>query len=78
MQFTALRNAAMLQMLNESSANYYEQAAQTLANKSLQSTDVVNPIFSNQDTPVTRLFNGANSDIAQQPGAGRRRQHDAW
>ncbi len=65
-QFTGLRNAAMLQMLNESSANYYEQAAQTLANKSLQSTDVVNPIFSNQNTPVTQLFKGASSDIAQQ------------
>ena len=65
-QLTALRNAALLQTLNEASDNLYEQAAQTLANQSLQSADVVNPIFSNQNTPVTQLFNGLNSPVGLQ------------
>jgi len=65
-QFDALRNAALLQMLNESTGNRYEQAAQTLANKSLQSTAIVNPIYSNQNTPVTQLFSAQNSNIGLQ------------
>jgi len=53
-------------MLDEPTGNYYEQAAQTLASQSLDSTGVVNPIFSNQNTPVTQLFKGVNSALGLQ------------
>ena len=65
-QLSALRNAALLQILNEVPSNLYEQAAQTLAKKSLQSTDVVNPIFSNRNSAVTQLYNGVNNPVSLQ------------
>ena len=65
-QLTGLRDAALLQMLRETRTNRYEQAAQTLANSGLQSSDVVNPIFQGQSTPVSALFNGQNSWLALQ------------
>lgn len=65
-QVTGLRDAALLQMLGEARSNLYEQAAKTLANQSLQSSAVVNPILGNQNTPVTKLFSGQNSDIGHQ------------
>lgn len=65
-QVTGLRDAALLQMLGETRSNLYERAAQTLANQSLQSSTVVNPILGNQNTPVTALFNSQYSDIGRQ------------
>ena len=65
-QLTGLRDAALLQMLAEARDNFYEQAAQTLSRQGLQSSDVVNPIFKNQNTPATALFKGLNSPISQQ------------
>ena len=65
-QVDGLRNAALQQMLVEPRTNFYEQAAHLLADQSLQSSTVVNPILSNQNTPVTTLFNGQNSDIGRQ------------
>jgi uncharacterized protein (DUF1501 family) len=65
-QLTGLRDAALLQMLREARTNRYEQAAQVLANKGLQSADVVNPIFQSRNTPVSVLFNGQNSWLAKQ------------
>lgn len=65
-QVTGLRNAALLQMLGESRANLYAKEAQTLANQSLQSSTVVNPILGNRNTPVTNLFSGLTTDIGLQ------------
>jgi uncharacterized protein (DUF1501 family) len=61
-----LRNAAQLQMLAEARDNLYDSAARTLAEKGLQSSDVVNPIFNRPVSPAIALFDDQQSDIGRQ------------
>lgn len=65
-RITGLRDAALLQMLREKRDNYYESASQILANESLRSSAVVNPILGNANTPVSTLFDGQTSAIGRQ------------
>jgi uncharacterized protein (DUF1501 family) len=64
-QFDALRDAAIREILSQSSLNTYDAGAQLLAKQGLSNASVVSPILSNPQSVVPHFFPAQNTELTR-------------